>query len=429
MIYYKGLIATMLLVLLGVWRAAAYDFSATAPTGQTLYYAFVDGGVAVVHPNSSSSPASGWNNYTRPQGALTIPATAEHNGVSYNVVMVADYAFYDCNLITSVTVSEGVEALCLSSFRLCSAMTSITLPSTLDTIGRYAFYDCTSLQSVRIQRATPPRCAGDAFFELPLDDLVLTVPYGCTEAYGGVAPWNSFGTIEEAITNVTVTATVNYEQRGTVEGGGVYPIASDVTLTAVPAEGYFFACWQDGDTVNPRTVTATQGAHYVAHFFAYRYNTVTVYDTVPMPQSMHTLTVTSSDPWRGIVAGNATVPQGTLIEIAAIPLGDNTFTAWSDGNSDNPRRVTVDDDITLTATFSPTNKIITTNSEEWLVNADGQCITVNCGVGETVRLFDMQGRCLLTLTASAATTRIDPPAKGVYLVSVGTSPAKRIVIE
>ena len=68
----------MLLVLLGVWRAAAYDFAATAPTGQTLYYAFVDGGVAVVHPNNSPSPSAGWNNFTRPEGALTIPANAEY---------------------------------------------------------------------------------------------------------------------------------------------------------------------------------------------------------------------------------------------------------------------------------------------------------------------------------------------------------------
>ena len=425
--HYKRLITMMLLVLLGVWRAAAYDFAATAPTGQTLYYAFVDGGVAVVHPNNSPSPASGWNNFTRPEGALTIPANAEYNGLSYNVVMVDANAFFGCDLITSVTVLEGVEALGLSAFRLCSSLTSISLPSTLDTIDRYAFYGCTSLQSVSIQRATPPRCAGDAFFELPLADLELTVPYGCTEAYSGVAPWNSFGTIVEAMTDVTVTATANYEQRGTVEGGGVYPIASSVTLTAVPADGYFFACWQDGDTVNPRTVMATQEAHYMAYFFAYRYNTVTVYDTVPMPQEMHTLTVTSSDAWRGIVAGNATVPQGTLIEIAAIPLGDNTFTAWSDGNSDNPRRVSVDSDITLTATFSPNNGMATTSKDEWSVTADNQRITVSCGVGETVRLFDLEGRCLLTLTATAATTRIDPPAKGVYLVSVGISPAKRII--
>lgn len=429
---HKRLITLALLLLLGVWRAAAYnyDFSATAPSGQTLYYAYVDGGVAVVHPNNSPSPAAGWNNFQRPVGAITIPATVENGGVNYNVVMVAVYAFYNCEGITSITVSEGVEGIYYSAFRLCPAITSISLPSTIDTIDGLAFNACSSLQSVSIHRAAPPRCAGNAFSEVSLGDCTLRVPYGSTAAYSGVAPWSSFGTIVEMITNVTVTATANYEQRGTVEGEGVYLEGTSVTLTAEPAEGYFFACWQDGDTVNPRQITAVQGANYVAHFFAYRHDTVYVSgDTVLIHPLLHTLTVTSADPWRGLVAGNATVMHGTIIEIAAIPLGDNEFTAWSDGNSDNPRRVTVDNDITLTATFAPNNSIVAPDKDGWTATVEGQRVTVRCGVGETVRLFDMQGRCLLTLTASAAATRIDPPAKGVYLVSVGTSAAKRIVIK
>ncbi len=425
----KGLITTVLLLLLCVGRAAAYDFAATAPSGQTLYYAYVDGGVAVVHPNSSTVPAAGWNNYSRPVGAMTIPATVEHNGVSYNVVMVDVYAFFDCDDITSVTVSEGVGALYGSAFRSCSGLTSVTLPATIDTIGTYVFFECEALRNVNIQRVTPPRCAGNAFYELPLDQCTLTVPNGATEAYGAVAPWSSFGTIVEAIYDVTIAAIANYEQRGTVEGEGVYPMGTTVTLTAEPAEGYFFACWQDGDTLNPRAVTATPGAYYVAHFFAYRHDTVHVVDSIMIHPLLHTLTVTSADPWRGLVAGNTIVMHGTIIEIAAIPLGNNTFTAWSDGNTDNPRRVTVENDITLTASFATNNCIVGPETGTWSASVDGQRIAVRCGVGETVRLFDLQGRCLLTLKATATTTHIDAPAKGVYLVSVGTDPAKKIITE
>ncbi|MCR5588252.1 MAG: leucine-rich repeat protein [Bacteroidales bacterium] len=425
----KGLITTVLLLLLCVGRAVAYDFAATAPSGQTLYYAYVDGGVAVVHPNSSTVPTQSWNNYQRPTGSIMIPSTVEYNNVSYNVVEVGEYAFFGCDAITSVSISEGVVVLRNGAFRECISLTSVVLPSTVDTLGRTLFWMCNALRSLDIHRPTPPECAGNAFYELPLAQCTLTVPNGATASYGAVAPWSSFGTIVEAIYDVTIAATANYEQRGTVEGEGVYPMGTTVTLTAEPAEGYFFACWQDGDTLNPRAVTATPGAYYVAHFFAYRHDTVHVVDSIMIHPLLHTLTVTSADPWRGLVAGNTIVMHGTIIEIAAIPLGNNTFTAWSDGNTDNPRRVTVENDITLTASFATNNCIVGPETGSWSVSVDGQRIAVRCGVGETVRLFDLQGRCLLTLKATATTTHIDALVKGVYLVSVGTDPAKKIITE
>ena len=427
--YRKGLIAVALL-LLCAWRAAAFDFSVPLSSGQTLYFSYVDGGVAVVHPNTSTVPALAWNGYAMPAGPLNIPATVTNNGVSYNVIAVGDNAFYGCVDITSVTVAEGVAVLRGGAFRGCSAMTSVSLPSTIDTIGNLAFYNCTALQNFTILRPVPPVCAANAFYELVLGNATLTVPYGSMTAYASVAPWNTFGTIVEAAYDVTLTAVPNYEQRGSVEGGGVYVIGSDVVLTATPANGYFFACWQDGDTLNPRSVIVTPGAHYVAYFFACRHDTVYVGgDTVEVPPQMYTLTVLSSDPWRGLVAGNATVPHGTQIEIAAIPLGDNAFTSWSDNNNDNPRRVVVYNDITLTASFAPHNGIEGPDLSMWTATVDGRRLTVSCGAGETIRLFDAQGRCMLTHTATGADLRVDLPVAGVYLVSVGTSPAKRIVIE
>lgn len=427
--YRKGLIAVTLLLLCAC-RAAAYDFSAPLSGGQTLYFSYVDGGVAVVHPNTSTAPAMAWNGFAMPAGPLNIPATVTNNGVSYSVIAVYDNAFFGCVGITSVTVTEGVAVLRGGAFRGCSAMTSVSLPSTIDTIGNLAFYNCSSLQSVSILRTTPPVCAANAFYELVLDNTTLTVPYGSTAAYASVAPWSTFGTIVEAVYDVTLTAVPNYDQRGSVEGGGVYVIGGDAVLTATAADGYFFACWQDGDTLNPRSVIVTLGAHYVAYFFACRHDTVYVGgDTVEVPPVMHTLTVTSSDPWRGLVAGNATVPHGTQIEIAAIPLGDNAFTSWSDNNNDNPRRVVVDNDITLTASFAPHNGIEGPDLSMWTATVDGRRLTVSCGAGETIRLFDAQGRCMLTHTATGANMRVDLPSAGVYLVSVGTSPAKRIVIE
>ena len=163
----------------------------------------------------------------------------------------------------------------------------------MDTIGNYVFYDCTDLQSVAVQSLVPPRCAAGAFFEDPLYAATLTVPHGSTTAYSTVVPWSSFGTIVEAIFDVTIAATANSEQRGSVEGGGTYTYGTSVELVATPAEGCFFACWDDGDTLNPRMVTADENRSFVALFFAMQHDSVPVpvYDTVVVHDTVTTIVV------------------------------------------------------------------------------------------------------------------------------------------
>lgn len=63
---------------------------------------------------------------------------------------------------------------------------------------------------------------------------------------------------------ITVSADSN---RGTVTGGGTYAYESTVTLTAVPNDGYEFDKWNDGATVNPREIYASEDLNLVAYFY------------------------------------------------------------------------------------------------------------------------------------------------------------------
>ena len=66
----------------------------------------------------------------------------------------------------------------------------------------------------------------------------------------------------------TITALSANPEMGIVEGGGTYPVGTTVVLTARPFAGYHFIGWQDSDTTNPRTVTVTADATYIATFQA-----------------------------------------------------------------------------------------------------------------------------------------------------------------
>lgn len=63
--------------------------------------------------------------------------------------------------------------------------------------------------------------------------------------------------------NLRATCAAN---QGTVTGGGKYPENSNVQIKATPKDGYVFTGWSDGNTDNPRSVTVTADATYVAQF-------------------------------------------------------------------------------------------------------------------------------------------------------------------
>ena len=75
-----ALIAVLTLATNVYGQYYAYDFSATAPSGQTLYYKIYDSTqVSVVHPRTGT----GDSNYV--SGDLIIPETVSYCGITYTV--------------------------------------------------------------------------------------------------------------------------------------------------------------------------------------------------------------------------------------------------------------------------------------------------------------------------------------------------------
>ena len=136
-----------------------------------------------------------------------------------------------------------------------------------------------------------------------------------------------------------ITTECDPVEGGTVTGAGTYDYGSTATLTATPNENYIFLCWSDGIASNPRNVTVTSNANYKALFHLNG-----------TPQ--YTITVVANDTLLGTVTGSGTYPSGTTIDIEARPYSGAVFTSWDDGNTDNPRSVTVTQDMTFTAIFT-----------------------------------------------------------------------------
>ena len=56
------------------------------------------------------------------------------------------------------------------------------------------------------------------------------------------------------------------DSMGTVTGSGRFTDYVPCPITAVPAPGYWFRQWNDGDTTNPRTIVVMQDTAFTAYF-------------------------------------------------------------------------------------------------------------------------------------------------------------------
>ena len=107
-------------------------------------------------------------------GDVVIPAEVTYDGGTYSVTTIGDYAFNDCDALTSVSmpsvtaIGDWAFTSCLTlrlvempevttigemAFAACEALTSVSMPS-VTTIGERAFYYCDALVSVEMPKVT-----------------------------------------------------------------------------------------------------------------------------------------------------------------------------------------------------------------------------------------------------------------------------------
>ena len=180
-------------------------------------------------------------------------------------------------------------------------------------------------------------------------------------------------------------------------------------IQAYPYDGYNFVGCNDGDTMNPRLVTLTRDTVFTAIFES---NIQT-----------YTITAMSANNSMGTVSGGGTYEHGTIITLTATPSPGYNFVSWNDGNTDNPRTITVTEDATYIASFEEGVGIESRDMLSELAfypNPTSGIITFNRSDIMKVEVLDAMGRTV-EVYENAYTIDISKLAKGYYAMRITTA--------
>ena len=140
--------------------------------------------------------------------------------IGNSVTSIGDYAFKNCSSFTSITIGNSVTSIGSHAFYDCTSLTSITIPNSVTSIGNYAFRECDSLRSVTIGNGVTS--IGDYAFCICTSLRSVTIPNSVT-SIGSSAFYEC-----TSLTSVTIGNSV------TSIGSGAFAYCDSLTSITIP---------------------------------------------------------------------------------------------------------------------------------------------------------------------------------------------------
>ena len=336
--------------------------------------------------------------------------------IGNSVTSIGGSAFYHCTGLTSVTIGNSVTSIGGSAFSECSGLTSVTIgnrtsvtiPNSVKSIGYGAFQNCTSLTSVTIGNSVTS--IEDAVFSgCPnLTSVTINSNAIVNKSYNYNNLKNIFGSqvteyfLGESITSIGVRAfegcsgltSVTIGNSVTSIGGSAFSDCSSLTSVTIPNSVTSIGNYAFYNCSGLTSVTIeAQTPPTLGNYAFYNTNNCPIY--VPCgtltafqsswsayatriayhPFQQYTISAYAEYGEVSIVDSSRTI-CGQIIICTTIPIYGYHFTRWSDGNTDNPRTITLTSDTTFTAECAKNSYTISTTSanQEWGTTAGDKSV-------------------------------------------------------
>lgn len=130
----KKIVSLFLSLTLLISLTAGLDFSAYAEGADDFVYESFDDGTVMI------------TGYTGTEETVYVPNTIYGN----KVLGIANYAFFGCENLKSITISSEIEVVGEYAFSQCTNLTDVNLGTGMLELGSYAFEGCYSLKRIAV---------------------------------------------------------------------------------------------------------------------------------------------------------------------------------------------------------------------------------------------------------------------------------------
>lgn len=395
------------------------------------------------------------NEFTYVVSSLVYPYSAQLIGINSNaesLVLSTGVAYSDiyfsvnsanenlCNnnsILKKIVIPEGYVSL-VSSFKYCTALKEVYLPSTINTL-KSAFLNCRNLQFVISKIQVPFET--DAFDS----DIIslftsLRVPKGTNSLYKTTAGWSDFSSIEED------SSSIEEEKYNTlyvqVSSGGIVNVLNntlsnrslsvsvkdgeDVTLQFTSNSGYCLKLLTiNGLEVLDKVVDNT----YTVRTISENKTIVVTFAELPTYLAIknaengsvsivvekgneYTTVITPSEGWKV----NTVSFNGTDV---TSQLKDNTYTTPP---------ITGDSELAIVYKLTSLNAVKSAVANRIKVSASYGEVTIdNNSEATTATVYSINGAMITTEKVGLGTTKIRLDSNKVYIIKVGTETFKVVL--
>ena len=409
------------------FHAMAYDFSYIYQ-GNTLYYNITsDNTVEVTYYSSTTTD----NNYV--SGDVVIPSSVTNNGTTYSVTSIADYAFYLCIGLTSVTIPNSVTSIADYAFEGCSSLTSVTIPNSVTSIGKWAFISCSGLTSVTIPNSVTS--IGNGAFRDCSGLTSVTLPNNATIHSKAFMGAGTKPTIDSVIYCSDTLIVGNYTLIGTgfltiyLNGNSYFPSNNAVV----------FDCYESksGDLIITSTISYNGTTYSVTSIGDRAFYYCSGLTSVAIPNSVTSIGESAFYGCTGLtsVVSNAIVPPALGNEVftnpnscnVTVPCGSLEAYTSSQWNNYFPNRIEEDCSSALQEVENTREFVVYPNPARGFATMEFEALQER----SLLIIADLGGRIVKTFDLAAGTESVrldlrDLPS-GVYTLMIGNTTKKLIV--
>lgn len=333
-----------------------------------------------------------------------------------NVTNVNGCAFMNCTSLESAVLGKGVDRTGQSMFEGCTGLISFTATDSLRWISSYTFRDCHNLRHVSSVEKVENigtwafhecRSLENIYWGKNLMGFGDEAFFNCSSLTEIVIPAAVSGIGDHAFSGCgNVARIVCMREASPTLGTGVFDSIDSGIEVIVPCDKESIyrrdSQWQRFDSI--------AGKKY------------------------YMVATTNNPRWgKAVVTRQPTCDDNTAV-IEAVPEEGCRFVKWSNLDTDNPCQINYNGEgySYRKAIFEPLVGIAGTEVlpgvKIYTSNGD---IVIEGAAGETLRVFDIIGRQILTMELSSPETRIlaaQFQKSGIYLFKVGTRKAEKIVL-